>query len=106
MCGSIIIDLKKVKFYFEFDDKKTRLNHLKFMDDLKLSAKSHDQIDSVANTVYTFSEDTGMECGIKKCQVLVLKQGKVDKAKSTSLNLPNENLIKTIDEEDINTLEY
>ena len=29
------------------------------MDDLKLFAKSHDQIDSLVNTVYTLSEDIG-----------------------------------------------
>ena len=52
------------------------------MDELKLFAKSNDQIDSLANAVYTFSEYIGMEFGIKKYRVLVLKRGKVDKAKS------------------------
>ena len=69
------------------------------MDDLKLFANSNDQIDSLANTVYKISEDTGVEFGIKKCGVLVLKRGKVDKAKSKDLNLPNGKLMKTIDEE-------
>ena len=50
-------------------DKKTRINHLLFMDDLKLFAKSNDQIDSLVNTVYTLSEVIGMEIGIKKCGV-------------------------------------
>ena len=53
--------LRKVKFHYEFGDKNTRLNHLLFMDDLKLLAKPNDQIDSPMNTVYTFSEDIGME---------------------------------------------
>ena len=74
--------LRKLKFHCEFGDKKTRLNHLLFMDDLKLFAKSCDQIDSLVNTVYTFNEDIGMEFRIKKCGVLVIKQEKVDKAKS------------------------
>ena len=80
-------------------DKKTRTNHLLFMDDLKLFAKSNDQIDSQVNTVYTLSEYIGMEFRIKKCGVLVLKRGKVGKAKSRGLNLPNVKLMKTIDEE-------
>ena len=63
------------------------------MDDLKLFAKS------LVNTVYKFSEDIGMEFGIKKCGVLVLERGKVDKVKSRGLNLPNGKLMKTIDEE-------
>ena len=37
--------LRKNKFHYEFGDKLTRLNHLLFMGDLKLSAKSYDQID-------------------------------------------------------------
>ena len=41
LCSSIITDFKKSEFD-EFGDKKTRLNHLLFMDDLKLLAKSHD----------------------------------------------------------------
>ena len=40
------------------------------MDDLKLFAKSDDQIDSLVQTVFTFSEDTGMEFGLKKCGVV------------------------------------
>ena len=87
-------------------DKKTRINHLLFMDDLKLFAKSNDQIDSLVNTVYTLSEYTGMEFGIKKCGVLVFKRQKVDKAKSRGLNLPNGKLMKTNDKKDINALEY
>ena len=49
--------LRKMKFHYEFGDKKTRLNHSLYVDDLKLFAKSHDQIDSLVNIVYTFSED-------------------------------------------------
>ena len=49
--------LTKVKPHYEFGDKKTSLNHLLVMDDLKLFAKSNDQIDSLVNSVYMFSED-------------------------------------------------
>ena len=68
------------------------------MDGLKLFAKPHDYIDSLVNIVYTFSEDIGIEFGIKKCGVLVLKRIKVDKAKSRDLNLPNGKLMKKTDE--------
>ena len=65
--------LRKGKLHYELGHKKTRLNHSIFMDDLKLFATSHVQIDSLVNAVYTFSEDIGMEFGIKKCGALVLK---------------------------------
>ena len=61
--------LRRVKFHYQFGDKKTKINHLLFMDNLKLFAKSNDQNDSLVNTVYTFSEDIGIEFGIKKCGV-------------------------------------
>ena len=51
------------------------------------------------NIVYTFRADIGMEFGIKKCEVLLLKRGKADKAKSRGSNLPNGKLMKTLDEE-------
>ena len=91
--------LRKAKFGYELGDKKTRIKHLLFMDGLKLFAKSNDQIDSLVSTVYTVSEDIGMEFEIKKCEVLVPKQAKVDKGKIRSLNLSNGKLMKTADEE-------
>ena len=40
-----------------------------------------------------------MEYGIKKCEVLVLKRGRIDNAKSRGLNFSNWKLMKAIDEE-------
>ena len=71
----------------------------RFTSEYSSFAKPNDQVDSLVNRVYTFSEDIGMEFGIKRCGVLVLKQGKFDKVISKGLNLPNGKLMKTIDEE-------
>ena len=51
------------------------------MDDLKLFGKSEDQIDSLVQTVFIFSEDIAMEFGLKKCGVVILKKGKHVKLK-------------------------
>ena len=56
-------------------------------------------LNPLVSTVYTFSEDIGMEFGKKKCGIVVLKQGKVDKVKSRGWNLPNGKLMKVIYEE-------
>ena len=56
---------------------QTRINHMFFMDDLKLFGKSERQIESLVNTVHAVSDDIGMEFGIKKCGVLIMKRGKV-----------------------------
>ena len=69
------------------------------MDNLKLFAKSHDQVDSLVNAANTFSDNIGMEFGIKKFGVLILKRGKVYKDKCIGFNLPNGKLMKAIDEE-------
>ena len=56
-----------------------------------------------------FSKDIGMEFGIKKCGMLVLKRGKVDKETSFSINLPDGKILKTIEEEGyryLGVLEY
>lgn len=88
--------LKETKVYYEMGDKTTRMNHLLFMDDLKLFAKTENQIDSLINTVHTFSDDIGMSFGINKCGVLILKRGKV--IKSDGIKLPDSNVIKEVDE--------
>ena len=87
--------LRKAKFHYVFSDKKARIKHFLFMDNLKLFAKSNDQIDSLVNRVYRFSEDIGMEFGTQKRRLFVLKRGKVN---SRGLNLPIGKFMKTIDE--------
>ena len=69
--------LRKVNVFYEWGKKEYKLNHLLFMDDLKLYSKSEEQIDSLIQSTHIFSTDIGMEFGIRKCGVLVLKRGKI-----------------------------
>ena len=62
------------------------------MNHLKLFGKSYDQIDSLVKTVFTFSEDIGMEFGLKKCGVVILKKGKL--VKFDGIRLPNQKIQK------------
>ena len=62
---TLSILLRKVKTSYEWVRKEFKLNHLLFMDDHKLFGKSHDQIDSLIQTVFTFI-GIGMEFGLKK----------------------------------------
>ena len=79
--------LRKVKASYEWGRKEFKLNHLLFMDDLKLFGKSDDQIDSLVQTVFTFSEYINMEFGLKKCGVVILKKGKLDENGYTYLGI-------------------
>ena len=77
--------------------KEFQVNHLLFMDDLKLFGKSEDQIDSLVQTVQVFSEDIGMEFGLKKCGVLLMKRGK--KVRFDGITLLDGRIMREIEEE-------
>ena len=66
------------------------------MDDLKLFEKSDAQIYKLVQTVFTFNEDIGMEFGLKKCGVVILKKGKL--VKFDGIQLPNQEIMKAVDE--------
>ena len=66
------------------------------MDDLKWFAESKNQIDSLVQTVDIFSEDIGMQFGIKKCELLIMERGKV--IRTDSIRLPDGQHMKDIDE--------
>ena len=57
--------LRKAKIAFEFSESKEKINHLLFMDDLKLHSRIEKGLDSLVQTVRGFSEDMEMEFGIK-----------------------------------------
>lgn len=56
---------------------KVKVNHLLYMDDLKLFSKSESDIESLVHTVRIFSEDIGMTFGLDKCALVALKRGKM-----------------------------
>ena len=74
-----------------------KINHLLFMDDLKLYGKSESDIKGSVSTVEVFSQDIGMKFGIKKYDVIIMNRGKV---KSTDeVELPSGEKIREIEED-------
>ena len=69
--------LRKAKAAYEFSESKEKINHLLFMDDLKLYSQNEKGLDSLVQTVRVFSEDIGMEFGIENCAILVTEKGKI-----------------------------
>ena len=61
--------LRKVKAAYEFSESKEKINHLLFMDDLKLYSRSERGLNSLVQAVRVFSEDIGMEFGMEKCSL-------------------------------------
>ena len=89
--------LKKVNACYKWGKKEYKLNHLLFMDDLKLYAKSEEQTNTLVRTVYVFSTDIGMEFGIKKCGILTMNRGKI--LKSEGIKLPDGEMMKQVEQE-------
>ena len=73
---SLTLVLWKMKQGYSFDKGKSKLNHLLFMDDLKLYGGSQPHIDSRIMNVYTVTDDIGMRFRIGKCGVVAMRIGK------------------------------
>ena len=68
------------------------------MDDIKLFAKKEKGLETLIHAVRIYSEDIGMEFGIEKCAMLVMKSGK--RHLTDGMELPNQGNIKTLGEKE------
>ena len=66
------------------------------MDDIKLLAKNEKELETLINIVRIYSRDIGIEFGIEKCVMLVMKSGK--RHLTDGMELPNKDKIKTLAE--------
>ena len=87
---------RKAKAAYQFLESKGNINHLLFMDDLKLYSQSEKGLDSLVQTVRVFAEDLGLELGIEKNVMLVMEKGNF--LKSVGIELPNGKVIKSLPE--------
>ena len=72
-------------------DKKSKINHLLYMGDLKLYGKSNNEIDTMIQTVRICTTDIGMKFGLDKFGVLAMNRGKATACEGIMLN--NEEVI-------------
>ncbi|XP_066950850.1 uncharacterized protein [Macrobrachium rosenbergii] len=73
-----------------------RINHLMFMNDIKMYGKSVKETDTLIQTVRIVSGDIRMEFGIEKCALVNIQKGKMTKAEG--IRILEGNSIKHIDE--------
>ena len=66
------------------------------MDDIKLFAKNEKEMETLIHAVRIYSQDIGMEFGIEKFAMLVIKSGK--RHMTDGMELPNHDKIKTLEE--------
>ena len=88
--------LKRENLGYRFGIGGTMINHLLFMDDVKLYAKDRRQLEELVKIVQGFSTDIGMEFGLDKCAVLVIRAGV--KVECDGIELPDGQMIKEVDE--------
>ena len=68
--------LRKCTAGYKLSRSQEKNNHLKYTDDIKLFVKNEKELETLIHTVRIYSQDIGMELGIEKCTMLVIKSGK------------------------------
>ena len=68
--------LRKCTAGSKLSRSQEKINHLTYMDDIKLFAKNEKELETLIRAVRIYSQDIGMEYGIEKCAMLVMKSGK------------------------------
>ena len=89
--------LRKVRAGYRFSKEMKPVNHLLFMDDLKLYGANKDQLDSLVQMVRIFSQDIRMSFGLDKCAVLEMRRGR--QVGSSGIDLPDDQHIREVEEE-------
>ena len=92
--------LRRMRAGYRLAKDMTPINHLLFMDDLKLYGANKDQLDSRVQEVRIFSQDMKMSFGLEKCAVLEMRIGRQVDMYSSGINLPDDKHIGEIGEED------
>lgn len=54
-----------------------KINHLLYMDDLKLYTKKEEDLTTLVNTVKIYSDDISMQFGFEKCARIIIQRGKI-----------------------------
>ena len=88
--------LRKCTAGYKLNRSQEKVNHLMYMDDIKLFAKNDKELETRINTVRIYSRDIGMKFDIEKCSMLVMKSGK--QQLTDGMELPNQDNIKTLAE--------
>lgn len=86
--------LNKSAAGYQLSKEEGKVTRLLFMDDLKLYGSNEKEINSLVHTVRVFSSDIGIDFGIEKCAVVVMKRGKLDK--SEGIRLSDGRIIRSI----------
>ena len=68
--------LRKGTARYKLSRSQEKINHLMYMNDVKLFAKNEKEIETLIHAVKIYNKGIGIEFGIEKCAMLVMKSGK------------------------------
>ena len=68
--------LRKYAVRYKLSRSQWKINHLMYMDDIKLFVRNENELGTLIQTVRIYSQDLGMEFSREKCAMLVVKSGK------------------------------
>ena len=63
-----------------FKKSSEKINYLMYLDDMMVFAKNEKELKTLIQTIIIYSQDIGMEFGIEKCAMLIMKCGKREMA--------------------------
>ena len=90
--------LRKCVAGYTLSRSQEKINHLMYMDDIKLFAKNEKELETLIHAIRIYSQDIGMEFGIEKCAMLVMKSGK--RHMTDGIELANQERIRTLEEKE------
>ena len=91
--------LRKCTARYKLSKFQEEINHLIYMNNIKLPARNEKELETLIHAIRIYSQDIGMEFGIEKCAMLVMKSGKwhlIDR-----MELPNQDKIRTLRKKEI-----
>ena len=88
--------LRKCTAGYKLSRSQEKINHLMYMDDIKLFARNERELETLIHAVRIYSQDIGMEFGIEKWAMLVMKSGK--RHMTDGMELLNHDRIRTLEE--------
>ena len=92
--------LRKCSGGHKLNKSQEKINHLMYIDDIKLFVKNKKGLETLIQTVRIYSQDIGMEFGIEKYTMLIMKSGK--RYMTVGMELPNQEKFRTLGEKETN----
>ena len=90
--------LRKSTAGYKLSRSQKKINHLMYLDDIKLFAKNQKGLETLLHPVRIYRQDIGMEFNIDKCAMLVMKSGK--RHMTDGMEQPNQDKIRTLKEKE------